>query len=175
MKYKRPVALVVMGVQGIGKSTIGKLLAERLHVPFVDGDALHPSRNRALMAAGQPLTDEDRAPWLDRVGHVLAESQESGGIVIACSALRLSYRNKIREHVPSTFFVEPFGPISLVAARIAARDHEFMPKSLLDSQYKTLEPLSVEEYGIRLSIAPTPGEIVDEVLKSLFSRSEETS
>lgn len=168
-----PVALVVMGVQGIGKSTIGQLLAERLGVPFVDGDALHPERNKNLMASGQPLTDKDRAPWLDKVGSVLAELQGTGGAVIACSALRRAYRDVLREHVPSTFFLEPFGPIALVAARVAARDHEFMPMSLLESQYETLEPLSEDEYGVRLSITPTPEEIVDKVLRELAAKREE--
>jgi gluconokinase len=162
-----------MGVQGIGKSTIGQLLAERLGVPFVDGDELHPERNITLMASGQPLSDEDREPWLDRVGSVLAEHQESGGVVIACSALKRVYRDQLRGHVPETFFLEPYGPMALVAARIAARDHEFMPGSLLESQYKTLEPLAEDEYGVRLSITPTPGEIVDAVLETLESRSEE--
>lgn len=161
------IALVVMGVQGIGKSTIGTLLADRLNVPFVDGDALHPKRNKDLMASGYPLTDEDRAPWLDNVGNVLAERLESGGAVVACSALRRSYRDKLREYVPSIFFLEPYGPISLVENRIAERDHEFMPRSLLESQYKTLEPLSTDELGVRLSIAPTPVELVDEVLVEL--------
>lgn len=163
----------MMGVQGIGKSTIGKLLAERLGVPFVDGDALHPERNKALMASGQPLTDLDRAPWLDKVGSVLAEHQETGGAVIACSALKRTYRDTLRDHVPNAFFLEPFGPISLVAARVAARDHEFMPMSLLESQYSTLEPLSKDEHGVRLSITPTPEEIVSQALEKLASTSGE--
>jgi len=158
------VSVVVMGVQGIGKSTIGRLLAERLGVPFIDGDRLHPSSNIELMAAGTPLTDADREPWLHTVGTTLSEHAATGGVVVACSALRRRYRDLIRGHDPLVYFVEPWGPIELVAERIGARTHEYMPASLLQSQYDTLEDLADDEHGIRVSVVASPEEIVDNVV-----------
>ena len=147
----------------MGKSTLGALLAERLEVPFVDGDSLHPARNIELMASGTPLTDADRAPWLDAVGKVLAESP-GRGVVVACSALRRSYRDVLREHDPRVYFVEPWAPIELVSERIASRTHEYMPPALLRSQYDMLEPLAADERGIRVSVVSSPEEIVAEAL-----------
>lgn len=167
---KQPVALIVMGVQGTGKTTLGELLAKKLGVPFVDGDRLHPPRNIELMASGKPLTDSDRAPWLQKVGETLAAHQDSGGAVIACSALRRTYRDTLRSHVQDAFFVEPFGPIDIVAERIASRDHEYMPHTLLQSQYDTLEPLAEDEYGMRVGITPAPEKIVQEVLATYAER-----
>jgi carbohydrate kinase (thermoresistant glucokinase family) len=159
------VSIVVMGVQGVGKSTIGTMLAERLRVPFIDGDRLHPARNVELMASGKPLTDEDREPWLHLVGETLAQHRDSGGLVIVCSALRRRYRDVLRGFDPEAFFVEPHGPIELIAERIGARVHEYMPPTLLQSQYDTLEPLAGDERGIRVSVEPSPDEIVDRVLE----------
>lgn len=132
-----------MGVAGSGKSTVGALLAARLGLPFVDGDALHPPANVAKMAAGIPLDDDDRAPWLDAVGDRLA----SGGVVVACSALRRAYRDRLREAAPAARFVLLHGTRELLAARLGARTDHFMPAALLDSQLATLE-------------LPTPGEEV---------------
>ncbi|MDQ0642213.1 gluconokinase [Microbacterium murale] len=155
-------SIVVMGVQGIGKSTIGKMLAERLGVRFVDGDELHSPQNVELMAAGTPLSDEDREPWLHAVGETLAAHAD--GVVVACSALRREYRDLIREHDPRVYFVEPWGPIELVRERVGSRTHEYMPASLLQSQYDTLEPLAADERGIRVSVTADPDAIVDAVL-----------
>lgn len=157
------VAIVVMGVQGIGKTTIGRLLAQRLGVPFIDGDTLHSAHSIELMASGTPLTDADREPWLHAVGETLAEGMSSGGLVIACSALRRSYRDLIRGHEPSAYFVEPWGPIELVRERVSSRTHEYMPPELLQSQYDALEPLADDESGIRVSVIDAPEAIVDEV------------
>lgn len=157
------VSVVVMGVQGIGKTTIGSLLAQRLGVPFIDGDTLHSAHSIELMASGIPLTDADREPWLHAVGEALAEGTATGGLVIACSALRRSYRDLIRGHVPSAYFVEPWGPIEVVRERVSSRTHEYMPPELLQSQYDALEPLADDERGIRVSVTATPEAIVDDV------------
>ncbi len=165
MTQEPTVSIVVMGVQGVGKTTIGTLLAERLGVPFIDGDRLHPPRNVELMASGRPLTDADREPWLRRVGETLAEHRATGGLVIVCSALRRRYRDVLRGFDPEVFFVEPYGPIELIAERIGSRVHEYMPPTLLQSQYDTLEPLARDERGIRVSVEPAPQEIVDRVME----------
>jgi carbohydrate kinase (thermoresistant glucokinase family) len=143
-----------MGVSGCGKSTVGLLLADRLGVPFLDADALHPAANVARMAAGVPLTDDDRRPWLDAVAAELAGA--SDGVVVACSALRRRYRAVLRAGAPGTAFVHLAGTRALLADRVAARPGHFMPASLLDSQLATLEPLDVGERGLVLDVAEPP-------------------
>lgn len=158
--------IVVMGVQGAGKSTIGTLLADRIGAAFIDGDRLHSPENVAIMAAGRPLTDREREPWLREVGRVLAENRGSG-IVIACSALKRRYRDLLRASVPELFVVYPEGSMELVSARIGARVHEFMPAGLLQSQFDTLEPLEGDERGITVDIALSPPQIIDEVAAAI--------
>nr|WP_051427257.1 gluconokinase [Arthrobacter sp. H20] len=155
-----------MGVQGSGKSTIGALLADRLGVSFVDGDDLHPADNKTLMAAGAPLADENRLPWLHAVGSVLAQGRQDG-IVVACSALKLAYRDLLRGHVPELVVVHPHGTMELVAARISAREHEFMPPSLLASQYESLQTLGDDERGLTVDISVPPRAMVDRVITYL--------
>ncbi|GAB3634136.1 gluconokinase [Microbacterium shaanxiense] len=167
MQATSTISIVVMGVQGIGKSTIGRRLAERLGVRFVEGDRLHSERNIERMAAGTPLTDEDRVPWLHAVGEQLTAHVSDGGAVVACSALRREYREIIREHDPAVYFVEPWAPIELVRERVGSRTHEYMPASLLQSQYDTLEPLDADERGIRVSVTAEPDTIVDAVVADL--------
>ncbi|MEG2386097.1 MAG: gluconokinase [Aurantimicrobium sp.] len=146
------VPIIVMGVSGAGKSTIGLALANHLGVAFVDGDDLHPETNITKMAAGIPLTDKDRAPWLDLVGHELGKAHSVGkGMVIACSALKQEYRDRIRAGAPTTFFVELDGTRDELLGRMTSREGHFMPSSLLDSQLAILEPLALVENGIRLS------------------------
>lgn len=164
------VPVVVMGVQGVGKSTIGSLLARRLHVPFVDGDRLHPPRNIELMSAGIPLQDADRDPWLRRVGETIAAHPD--GVVVACSALKREYRDLLRSYAPTLYIVEPSGPIELVRDRISARRHEYMPPELLESQYAALEPLEADEAGIRVGIQQTPAEIVERIEADYRERTE---
>lgn len=157
---------MVMGVQGAGKSTIGTLLAERLGVRFVDGDRLHSEENIAKMARGEALTDAERLPWLREVGSVLASGRDDG-IVVVCSALKRDYRDLIREFVPDLFVVDPEGPMALVADRISARQHEYMPPVLLQSQYDTLEPLQADEAGVIVDIRRTPEELIDDIVAAV--------
>jgi gluconokinase len=144
--------IVVMGVSGCGKSTVGAALADRLRVPFQDADDLHPAANIDKMARGIPLTDEDRAPWLAAVGRELAQS-ETTGLVIACSALRAIYRDILRTHAADVFFVHLAVTKNVLAARMVVRSEHFMPLSLLESQLATLEPLTPHENGLTLDAA----------------------
>ncbi|WP_353807514.1 gluconokinase [Agromyces sp. SYSU T00194] len=144
--------IVVMGVSAVGKSSVGAALAARLGVPFADADDLHPRANVEKMAAGVPLTDADRAPWLDLVGDALAASDD--GLVMACSALRRTYRDRIRSRAPETVFVHLHGDPEMLAARAAARTGHFMPPALLASQLATLEPLAEDEPGVAVDVAP---------------------
>ena len=157
--------IVVMGVSGAGKSEVGAALAARLGSRFVDSDSLHPQANVAKMSAGFPLTDEDRWPWLTLVGQELARA-EADGIVVACSALKRTYRNAIRAAAPSTLFVHLDVGLPLLEGRVASRPGHFMPSSLLASQLETLEPLAADEPG--LSLAPLPG--VDITADSIVAR-----
>ncbi|NMR28633.1 gluconokinase [Crystallibacter degradans] len=157
-----------MGVQGCGKSTAGMAIADRLGLPFIDGDDLHSASNKAKMAAGNPLTDADREPWLDAVGRTLAEGIQQGEArVIACSALKRRYRDQIRSFAPTARFVHLQGPQELIAARLSQRNHEYMPPALLDSQFQTLEPLEADEAGIRLDVASSPEDIAEAVADAL--------
>lgn len=166
--------IMVMGVQGAGKSTIGTLLADRLGVAFVDGDRLHSEENVARMAAGIALTDAERMPWLREVAAVLAD-RGNDGVVVVCSALKRSYRELIREHAPQLFVVDPEGPIELVAERISARQHEYMPAELLQSQYDTLEPLESDERGIVVDIRRSADELIEIIVTALESSRERPS
>ena len=138
---------MVMGVSGAGKSTVGIAIAEKLGVNFADADALHPASNVAKMAAGTPLTDADRWPWLDLVGRALADAGDAG-LVVACSALKRSYRDAIRAAAPSARFVHLVVPRTVLGDRVASRPGHFMPASLVDSQLETLEPLEADEPGV---------------------------
>lgn len=148
--------VVVMGVAGSGKSTVGEGLARALDRPFLEGDAYHPEANVAKMRAGVPLTDDDRWPWLDVLAGLLADA-EAPGVVLSCSALRRVYRDRLRARSASTFFIHVDGPRQVLAARLSARRDHFMPTALLDSQLATLEPLQPDEAGavldLRLDIA----------------------
>jgi gluconokinase len=156
--------IIIMGVQGSGKSTIGALLAERLRVPFVDGDDLHSEYNKQLMAAGHALTDTERMPWLRSVGERLAAG---GGVVMACSALKRSYRDLLRSFAPQMVTVYAHGDMTLIHGRIKARHHEYMPASLLQSQFDALEEREADEAGIDVDVAQTPETIVDDILAFL--------
>ncbi|MGD9957906.1 gluconokinase [Nocardioides sp.] len=145
-----PPALVVMGVSGSGKSTVGAAIAQRLRVPFADADDFHPSANIAKMSAGQPLDDDDRHPWLDAIGAWLAEHADGG--VMSCSALRRRYRDQLRQHLPGVTFLHLHGSREVIARRQASRPGHFMPASLLTSQFATLEPLAPDESGLVIDV-----------------------
>jgi carbohydrate kinase (thermoresistant glucokinase family) len=143
--------VVVMGVSGSGKSTIGVLVADALGVPFVDGDSLHPIANVAKMAAGTPLTDEDRWPWLAAIGARLHESRDTG-LVVACSALKRVYRDAISAEAPGVIFLHLDGTHDVLLRRLEGRSGHFMPPSLLDSQLATLERLQPDERGVVVDV-----------------------
>ncbi|MGP0223252.1 MULTISPECIES: gluconokinase [unclassified Paenarthrobacter] len=156
--------LVVMGVSGCGKSTIGSLLGAQLGMPFQDGDDLHPAANKAKMGAGIPLDDSDRKPWLEEIGRTLRASMDQGApSIIACSALKRSYRELLRTHVPNVVFVHLHGDRETLLARMNARDHEFMPSSLLDSQLSTLEPLADDEKHVLADFNLAPDVLVEKI------------
>ncbi|MFD3454084.1 gluconokinase [Streptomyces sp. NPDC058691] len=161
----RPL-VVVMGVSGSGKSTVGGLLAERLGVPYAEADDFHPPANIAKMSAGHPLDDEDRAPWLDAIAAWIAERGERGGVV-SCSALRRRYRDRLRKDAPGLFFLHLDGPEELIAARLAARMQHFMPAGLLHSQFEALEPLDPDEAGAVVTIEGGPQQITERALAVL--------
>lgn len=142
--------VVVMGVSGSGKTTFGVALAERLGVVFADGDDFHPPANIAKMAAGTPLDDADRMPWLHTLARWLAEHPLTGG-VLSCSALERVYRDVLREGAPALGFVHLDPSLDVVRRRMANRRGHFMPASLVDSQFRILEPLEADERGLVLA------------------------
>jgi len=163
-----PPAVVMMGVSGSGKTTIGAALAKRLGVPFRDADGFHPKANVEKMSAGIPLTDEDRGPWLDAIAAAIRETPANDGIVVSCSALRKIYRERIvRSAGRRVTFVHLDGTKDMIAPRMATRTGHFMPLSLLDSQLATLEPLGPDEPGFRVSIELPPERIVDAIVERL--------
>jgi gluconokinase len=170
--YARQV--VVMGVSGSGKSTVGRRLADVLGATFLEGDEHHPPLNREKMAAGVPLSDADRQPWLDALGDLLARAYAAGTpTVLSCSALRRSYRDVLRSAVRpgSVFFVHLHGPPALLGARLRARRGHFMPASLLQSQLATLEPLGPDEAGVVVEAADTLDEAVRRSLDAIAAAS----
>lgn len=162
-----PVHLVVMGVSGTGKTTIALQLEALLGWEFLEGDSLHPRRNVEKMAAGQPLTDQDRAPWLQALADWTGVQQTEGlSTVMTCSALRRSYRNMLTADAPGTFFVHLVGDPALILARMESRQH-FMPPSMLESQLTTLEPLEADEAGAEFDVADPPEVIAARVVEQL--------
>jgi gluconokinase len=165
-----PVSIVVMGVEGSGKSTVAQALSERLGHEYLDADWLHSQANREKMASGEPLDDDDRLPWLRAVGErIQAESERGRATVTACSALKRSYRDLLREYEPTLFFVFLDGSIEQVRERLERRHHHFMPTSLLSSQFAILEPLEPDERGVRIDIQLSRNEQVDEIARALSS------
>ncbi|MEM9062555.1 MAG: gluconokinase [Pseudomonadota bacterium] len=164
-----PARLIVMGVTGCGKTTVGALLAGRLDAVFLDGDDYHPEENVAKMSAGTPLTDADRWPWLNRLGVVVDEAVErQGRVVLACSALRRVYRDRITAAcAEAPLFIHLSGGRDLIHGRMAARREHYMPVALLDSQIETLEAIEPDENAIVLEVDAPVDEVVARVLARL--------
>ena len=172
MAAEERIALVVMGVSGSGKSTVAAGVAAALGLGFIDGDSLHPPASVARMQAGTPLTDADRWPWLERIAARLAGEREwPDGLVIACSALRRAYRDRIRAGAPGVRFVFLDGPAELIRARMAGRSGHYMPESLLASQLQTLEPPGADEVDVqRLDIGLPAEAVIEAAVRALRGR-----
>jgi gluconokinase len=160
--------VVVMGVSGSGKTTVAERLAQRLDWDFAEGDDFHPRANVEKMAAGQPLDDADRWPWLRTIGGWIDQREATGrSVVVTCSALRRSYRDLLREGRPSVWFAHVTVDAEVLRARLRERTGHYMPASLLDSQLATLEPLQPDEAGAEVSGAGSPDAVVDDLLAAL--------
>ncbi|MEV7342432.1 gluconokinase [Streptomyces sp. NPDC093544] len=161
-----PHVVVIMGVAGTGKTTIGPLLAARLGVPYAEGDDFHPPANIAKMSAGTPLTDDDRWPWLDAIGR-WADGRAGLGGVVSSSALKRAYRDRLRASAPGVVFVHLTGDRALIEDRMSHRQGHFMPTALLDSQFATLQPLESDEAGVAVEVSGDPGEIAERAVAAL--------
>lgn len=167
-----PAAIIVMGVAGSGKSFVGEALAGRLGWRFVEGDALHPAENIDRMAAGQPLTDEDRAGWLDAIGRDVAKAVAGGENVVAtCSALKKKYRDRLRGWCPGILFVHVAIDMDTARRRVGTRKGHFMPASLVDSQFATLEAPTDEDGAITVDGTAPIADILQRMQAALPSRS----
>lgn len=154
---RKRVAVLVMGVCGVGKSLVGAALAHHLGARFLEGDAFHPPANVERMRAGVALTDADRAPWLQRLAGELADA---GDAVLACSALKRRYREVLRARVPTLRVIHLHGDPALLRARVATRADHYMPASLLDSQLADLEPPAHDEPHLSLDVAAASADVV---------------
>jgi carbohydrate kinase (thermoresistant glucokinase family) len=162
-------AVVVMGVSGAGKSTVGKLIAAQLDCPFRDADSFHPQANIEKMKSGQPLTDEDRWPWLQAIADWIDQHRAAGTTcVVTCSALKRRYRDLITDRQRADVrLVYLKGSFELIAARLAARKGHFMPPALLKSQFDALEEPAADEHPITVSIDATPQDIASAATRAL--------
>lgn len=157
---------VFMGVSGSGKSRVAQCVAQRLYLPYAEADQFHPTANIAKMAAGEPLTDADRHPWLTALAEWIAEHERSGqDTLMACSALKRSYRDTLRSGSAGTHFLHLDGPTPVIAQRLEQRPDHFMPAGLLPSQQEELEPLESDEAGVTLDVSPSIGKIVEHAVR----------
>lgn len=165
-----PQPILLMGVSGAGKTVIGRRLAGRLDVPFLDADDLHSPANVERMRTGTPLTDADRGPWLQAVAAEIGRATTaSGGIVVACSALKRAYRDRLRAAAPSLRVIHLTAATDLIRRRLEARAGHFMPATLLDSQLATLEPPVADERPIVVDVSPPVDAVVAEIMAALDS------
>jgi carbohydrate kinase (thermoresistant glucokinase family) len=163
-----PLRILVMGVSGSGKSTVAHRLATELGLPYVEGDDLHPPANVARMAAGIPLTDEDRRGWLDAVAVRLADATAlERGVVVTCSALKHAYRDRLRRAAPDLRLVWLHGEQAVLARRLAERQGHYMPASLLPSQLATLEPPTADEHALVVEVSAPPEVLVRHIVRQL--------
>jgi gluconokinase len=166
------LSLVVMGVSGVGKTSVAHALVARTGWAFQEGDELHPQANVAKMAAGHPLDDDDRWPWLRRIAGWIGDREAAGeGAVVTCSALKRSYRELLRDGHPSVRFVFLDATEEVLTGRVASRHNEYMPPALLASQLATLEPLEDDEPGVRMETDGDPDAIADRALRALHAGS----
>ncbi len=155
----------MMGPCGCGKTTVGSALATRLDAVFLEGDAYHPPKNRAKMSAGDPLTDDDRWPWLDRLCAELGRQREGAeSVVLACSALKRSYRDRLRRADAQMLFVLLSGSKDLLRSRLTERQDHFMPPALLDSQLDALEAPATDEFAFVVDVALPPDQMVEQII-----------
>ncbi|HEY0188022.1 MAG TPA: gluconokinase [Cellulomonas sp.] len=160
--------LVVMGVSGSGKTTVARILAERLDRPFAEADDLHPATNIAKMSAGTPLSDADRLPWLRAIrDRLTAQARAGRSTVVTCSALKVAYRDVLREAEGRVRFVHLTGTIGTIDRRVSARSDHFMPPALLASQFDALEPLTPTEDGVVVPVTLSPEAVADAALSAL--------
>jgi gluconokinase len=163
-----PHVLVVMGVSGVGKTSVAQALVDRTGWAFQEGDDLHPEANRAKMAAGTPLDHDDRWPWLRRVAEWIGSQEAAGrGGVVTCSALKRSYRDLLRDGHPSVRFVHLLADEDVLTARVTNRHGHYMPPALLRSQLDALEPLGPDEPGVRVETHGDPGAVADRALRAV--------
>ncbi len=160
--------VVVTGVSGSGKTTVGKGIADAMGWEYAEGDDFHSKANLAKMSSGTPLTDEDRWPWLRAIGTWLDDHERQGdSAVVTCSALRRVYRDLLRKERPDVRFCHVEATADLIRTRLARREGHYMPPSLLPSQLATLEPLAADEPGVVVSVVGTPQEILPRALLAL--------
>lgn len=168
METRPPLHLVLMGVSGSGKTSVANKLQEQLHWPLAEADDFHPQANKEKMAAGYPLNDGDRWPWLETLRDWMSQHASAGeSTIVTCSALKGSYRQLLAQAEGNVLFVHLHGSMDLIAERMTARAGHFMPTSLLPSQFATLEPLEPSENGITLDISQTPDQLIHTILSTI--------
>lgn len=167
-RNSKPRRYVVMGVSGSGKSEIGRRLAKRLGIVYVEGDEHHSPQSIAKMAAGTPLDDKDRHDWLLTLQSLIADAaQQDHGMVLTCSALKRRYRDLLRAGDPALVFIYLHGDRAVIASRMNQRTGHFMPKTLLESQLRDLEPPGADERAVSVDVAASPEEIVDQAMEKI--------